>query len=658
MFEFPKLEGYHSRPTPSPAPSDTQNTVLVVDDVFDRLDLTATLLRSAGYQVLTASDGIEAYEVAGREQPDLIVSDVSMPRADGIELCHRVRADKDLCLTPILLVSALRKDTESALAGIRAGADDYLEAPYEPLYLVAKVAHFVERKRAEEALRDSAEHYRLLFESNPFPMWVFDSETLSFLDVNEAAIEHYGYSREEFLRMTIKDLYPPESPPTPAEAVTGISFVGASKHRKKDGGVIEVEITDSPLRFTGRPARLVLAHDVTERKRVESELRQSQERLLQSQKLEAIGRLAGGVAHDFNNLLTVITVYADILLKQQALDEPAKNKIAEVKRAAERAAALTGQLLAFSRRQMLRPVVFDLNETVSNIGKMLQRLIGEDIRLVTVLDENLRNIKADPHQIEQVIMNLAVNARDAMPKGGKLTIETKNAYFDEDFARRNTFVRPGPQVMLAVSDTGKGMDAETQKHIFEPFFTTKEMGKGTGLGLSTVYGIVKQSGGSIWVYSELDHGSTFKIYLPAIEEEVERTGRGEVAMPLPQGTETILVVEDEDGVRELLQEVLKGEGYTVLVASDGEKALRVSTGHEGPLHLLITDVVMPGMSGRQLAERLAGVRAGMKVLYMSGYTDTAIEHGLLEGGIDFLQKPFTAVELARTVRRVLDKPVA
>ncbi|HEX5706087.1 MAG TPA: response regulator [Pyrinomonadaceae bacterium] len=634
-------------------------TVLVVDDTPDKRQLLESLLCHSGYRVLTAGDGREGLLVARSARPDLIISDVSMPLIDGIELCRRIRADDDLRLTPILLVSALRKDSESVAAGLSAGADDYIEAPYDPMRLVAKITRYAERKRTEEALRQSVEHYRLLFESNPLPMWVFDRETLRFLAVNAAAVRHYGYSHDEFLAMTIKDIRPPEALPELAAALSassvGLGFSGLMNHRKKDGNVIDVEITYHTLTFGDRPAELVLAQDVTERRRIEKELHQSQEQLLQSQKLESVGQLAGGVAHDFNNLLTVIIGQSDLMLRRLAGDDPLRSRAEEIKRAAERAAGLTRQLLAFSRKQVLQPKVLDLTETVAGMDKLLRRLIGEDVHLLTVLASRLGKVKADPSQIEQVLMNLAVNARDAMPEGGKLTVETQNVYLDEAYARQHLSVVPGPYVMLAVSDTGTGMDAETQARIFEPFFTTKEVGKGTGLGLSTVYGIVKQSGGNIYVYSEVGNGTTFKIYLPLVSEESEANEQFLAEPARERRTETILLVEDEESVRTLLLETLEAEGYTVLAASGGREALRVCAGHAGPIHLLLTDVVMPEMSGRQLVERLNEKCAGAKVLYMSGYTDNAIvRHGVLEPGVSFLQKPFTPAAVIRKVREVLD----
>jgi len=385
-----------------------------------------------------------------------------------------------------------------------------------------------------------------------------------------------------------------------------------------------------------------------DRVRLESQFRQAQ-------KMEAIGRLAGGIAHDFNNLLTAILGYSEVALGGLDEDHPQRSSIQEVLNAGQRASALTRQLLAFSRKQVLSPKVLNLNQSVTDIEKMLRRIIGEDIQFIITLDPQLGNVKADPGQVEQVIMNVALNARDAMPEGGQLTIETRNADLDEAFVKQYSGGRPGPHVLLMISDTGRGMDAETQSHIFEPFFTTKEQGKGTGLGLSTVYGIVRQSEGIIAVRSEPGHGAAFEIYLPRVAEPRETRRRTAAEVPASKGSETILVVEDADAVRELILGMLRGKGYNVLVASDGDEALETAEKFEGAIHLLVTDVVMPRVSGPELAQRLLKARPDMGVLFMSGYTDKGIIFGgLVEPDTAFLQKPFTTGELARKVRGVLD----
>jgi CheY-like chemotaxis protein len=384
-------------------------------------------------------------------------------------------------------------------------------------------------------------------------------------------------------------------------------------------------------------------------------LRQSEGQLRQAVKMEAVGRLAGGVAHDFNNILTAITGYSELALMNLDPLDPVRHDVKDILAAAERATSLTHQLLAFSRKQVLHPQRLDLNQVVANLDKMLRRIIGEDIDLVTILGPELGAVMADPGQIEQVIMNLVVNARDAMPQGGNLTIETANADLDEAYARKRVQVQPGPYVMLAVSDTGVGLDRDSLDRIFEPFFTTKEAGKGTGLGLATVYGIVKQSGGYVGVYSEVGHGTTFKIYLPRLEEAAGAGPPAAGTAELRRGRETLLLVEDADLLRGLAREVLERAGYMVLEARNGAEALQVHQQHEGPIHLLLTDVVMPGMNGRELAEQLAPLEPEMKVLYMSGYTDdTIVQHGVLEPGVAFLQKPFSPAALTRKVREVLE----
>ena len=381
----------------------------------------------------------------------------------------------------------------------------------------------------------------------------------------------------------------------------------------------------------------------------------AEQRLLQAHKMEAIGNLAGGVAHDFNNLLTIMKGYSDLSLEQLEPDSPQRPNIEAILEAANRAAALTRQLLAFSRKQPLAPQVLDLNSAVANMDRMLRRLIGEDIILIAHLNPKVSYVKADPVQIEQIIMNLAVNARDAMPNGGNLIIETTNVEMDAEYADKQLGVPPGPYVMLAVSDSGMGMDEETRSHIFEPFFTTKEKDKGTGLGLSTVYGIVKQSGGYIWVYSEPGRGTSFKIYFPRVEAKLSSSEAPRVNKP-KGGSETVLVVEDDEGVRTLARKILERDGYCVLEARDSVEAGSIAHQHR-EIDLMVTDVVMPGMSGRALAESMASRLPKMKVLFLSGYTDDAIvQHGILERDMYFLQKPFTADALSKKVRDLLDAP--
>jgi two-component system, cell cycle sensor histidine kinase and response regulator CckA len=391
--------------------------------------------------------------------------------------------------------------------------------------------------------------------------------------------------------------------------------------------------------------------DITERKLLENQLQQSR-------RMEAVGRLAGGIAHDFNNLLTIIKGYAELGVQRGGIQSELRADIQQIENAAERASMLIRQLLAFSRRQVLQPKIIDLNAIVLGLDKLLGRLMGEHIEMVTRCAGNVGHVKADPAQVEQVIMNLVVNARDAMPKGGRLTVETFNVDLDSTYARDHVSVKPGSYVMLAVSDTGIGMNPETVAHIFEPFYTTKESGQGTGLGLSTVYGIVKQSGGYIWVYSEPGKGTTFKVYLPRVTAQVD--SKPEV-MQLPaagKGSETILLVEDEEAVRELATRILSAKGYSVVAAKSTREAEDFSEKYTGQIHLLLTDIIMPGTSGRELARRITERHPKTRVLYMSGYTDNVLaQGGVLEAGLSFLQKPFTPGALAQKVRDVLDSPV-
>jgi two-component system cell cycle sensor histidine kinase/response regulator CckA len=522
----------------------------------------------------------------------------------------------------------------------------------QPARLTA-VRDTTERKRSEQELRKSEERYRVLVENAHDIIYEHDLEG-NYTSSNKAGEHITGYNLEETLKLNIADTVAPEHLST-ARQMLRRKLAGQSitayelEIIAKNGRRIPVEVNTSLVLLDGIPIGVQgIARDVTERKQLEEQLRQSQ-------KMEAIGQLAGGVAHDFNNLLTVIGGYSSILLGKLPQDSPHRASVEEIKKAGDRAGGLTRQLLAFSRKQILQPKVLDLNTVVSDLDKMLQRLISEDIDLLTVTDPSLGKVKADPGQIEQVLMNLAVNARDAMPDGGKLTIETANALLSKDDARLHG-IPPGSYIMIAVSDTGCGMDAATRERIFEPFFTTKKAGKGTGLGLATLYGIVKQSGGHVWVYSEVGHGTTFKIYLPRAEAFID-TGELPGIKATPHGTETVLLVEDEDQVRAILRQILENQGYHVLSASHGEEALTISQA-PGDIQLMITDVVMPQMSGRELAERVVAGRPSLRVLFMSGYTDDAIvRHGLLDEKLNFIQKPFDSATVARKVREVLDAPL-
>ena len=533
-------------------------------------------------------------------------------------------------------------------------------------------ADIAERERTQEALRASDERYRAFLRSSSEAIWRFEMQEpipvnlpeerqidLIFqhaylAECNDAMAKMYGFSRaEEFVGRPVRDFF--------VRSESNVEFLRSfirAGYRMEDGESHEQDRNGKWKYFLNNHFAIIeeghlirfwgAQRDITDQKRLEEQLRQSQ-------KMEAIGTLSGGIAHDFNNLLTVIKGYSSMVL-DRAKDKELRAQVERIDQAAEQAASLTRQLLAFSRRQILQPKVFNISALVLNLDKMLRRLIGEDIEMVTVAAPDLGLVKTDPGQLEQVIMNLVVNARDAMPRGGKLTLETGNADLDETYAREHGDVSPGSYVMLAVSDTGMGMDSEGQAHIFEPFFTTKEPGKGTGLGLSMVYGIVKQSGGSISVYSEPGRGSTFKIYLPRVDTPAEDITVEQPSTARMRGNETILLVEDDPLVRELARAVLTTCGYSVLVGEDSRTVASLCERHADPIHLLLTDVVMPGASGREVASQVLARRPGIKVLYMSGYTaDAVVHHGVLDGGTFFLPKPFTPSSLAAKVREVLDQ---
>jgi PAS domain S-box-containing protein len=524
-----------------------------------------------------------------------------------------------------------------------------------------------ERKLAEETLCASEERYRQLVDRTDTGFVVIDDKGV-VIKANEPYQRLAGAERmEDVVGHSVTEWTAPDERMNSAQAVALCARQGFIKdfetvYQHKDSTRLSIAINATVERTPeGKKHFASLCRNITERKRAEAQREQLEQQLRGVQKMEAIGGLAGGIAHDFNNLLSVILCCTDFAMTRVRDDERASEELREVKKAGERAAALTRQILAFSRKQVLQPAVLNLNHVAEGVEKMLRRILGEDIDYVQVLAQDLGMVCADPGQIEQVLMNLVVNARDAMPRGGKLTIETCNVDLDAEYAARHVAVEPGPYIRLAVSDTGCGMDAKAQARIFEPFFTTKEKGQGTGLGLSTVYGIVKQSGGNIWVYSEPGRGTTFKIYLPRdLFGSTSITGSRLTAIPSPPtGTETILVVEDEEAIRNIAKRILGEAGYTVLTAATAGDALLTCKAHRGEVHLLLTDVVLPQMGGRMLAEALAVARPGLKVLYMSGYADDAIlHHGTLAPGTHFIGKPFSAVDLTRKVREVLDTDVS
>jgi two-component system cell cycle sensor histidine kinase/response regulator CckA len=648
--------------------TDTLRLLMVEDSETDAKLVVRELRRTGRPIEFERVETAEAMRAALKRQSwDVVTSDWSMPKFSVLAALAIVK-ESGLDL-PFIIVSGTIGE-EAAVDAMRTGAHDYVLKDKLGRLMPAverEIRECKERRarlQAEEALRESEARFRRLAESGIIGVVTADVHG-SILDANDAFLKMIGYSREELLSGALRwaDLTPPELAHLNVRSVeqleaTGVAPPWETETFRKDGSRVPILVGAAMLEH---PRSIAFTADLTERRRAEegraraeTALRQSEEQLRQAQKMEAVGRLAGGIAHDFNNVLSVILSYSELIMMDLKPSEPLRADVGEISKAARRAAGLTRQLLMFSRQQVVEPRVLDLHEVLTGMDKMLQRILGEDVELASLPPKMTGRVRADPSHIEQVILNLVVNARDAMPMGGKLTIETANVVLDESYAMSHLPTKAGPYVMLAVSDTGIGMDRETQRRIFEPFFTTKKLGKGTGLGLSTVFGIVKQSGGNIWVYSEPGKGTTFKIYLPRVDEQVDVVQPPVVPSSL-RGTEIILLVEDEEQVRAIALNILRRQGYQVIPAQNAGEALLISERHPGGIDLLLTDVVMPQMSGPELAQRLGATRPDMKVLCMSGYTDDSIiRHGVLETGVAFVQKPITPALLSRRVRQILD----
>lgn len=625
--------------------------ILLVEDVDEDAELAEVELRKAGIDfVLRRVMTPEEFRTALREHaPDLIISDHKLPQFSG-EAALRLTRELGSPAPFILMTGSL--DEETAVEYMKSGAADYILKDRRAR-LGNAVLSALDRRRVGEQLREREEYFRALIEKAHDIIAVLDADA-ALKYASPAVWPVLGYTPEELVGRSLLDLVHAEDAEATVRAfaegvATGQGGRGFEfRLRRKDGGYRTLEAIGQYLLNDPVVRGVVInARDVTDRRLLERQL-------VQSQKMEAVGRLAGGVAHDFNNVLTAILGYTGLLLDGLPALSPLRPDLDEIRNAANRATGLTRQLLAFSRKQALETRVLDLNDLVKEMDRLLRRLLGEDIDVVTTLASGVAQVRADAGQLEQVVVNLAVNARDAMPEGGKLTIETQNVELDQSYAEGHLPVRPGRYVMIAVSDTGVGMSAETMSHVFEPFFTTKEPGKGTGLGLATVYGIVKQSGGSVWCYSEPGQGTTFKVYLPRVDAPVDRVEPSAPAGPR-HGTETILLVEDETELRHMTRRLLEKHGYSVLEAASSEAALGIARLHPGPIHLLLTDVVLPGESGRRLADELLVRRPELRSLFMSGYTEEAIVHrGVLAANTAFIHKPFTGDGLAAKVRQVLD----
>jgi two-component system cell cycle sensor histidine kinase/response regulator CckA len=687
--------------------------VLIVEDSPTQAHALGRLLQGAGFEVVQAHNGQQALELLRHSPCDLVLTDVLMPVLDGYQLCRQIKFDPAKRHIPVVFLTALT-DPLDILRGIECGVDNYLTKPYEPdvlvrrlRYTLASAAHrggnhsriglkvtflgqnftitagreqlldvllsacedavranqqlraqkeelAAAKAKAEWVAHQSESKYRHLMEQT------YDSKVLLdlngiILEVNRRTEELVGRPATEIVGRSYEEFVPDEERDTTRRLFQQLLAEGRISQINgrilgPGGRRVTVDYFASIIEVDGERLILSVVRDATDRERLEAQL-------LQAQKMEAVGRLAGGVAHDFNNLLTVINGYSEMLLGQLPAGDSRRNVVSEILAAGQRAASLTRQLLAFSRKHFAQPVILDLNSVVSGVAKMLRRLISEDVELICTLGPNLNRIKADASQIEQVLVNLAVNARDAMPKGGKLYIKTCNIELAKGDPRLPPQSSPGPYVCLIVADTGCGMTEEVKAHLFEPFFTTKEPDRGTGLGLATVYGIIRQAGGFIRVQSEPGQGATFEIYVPRAQEAAVAVNSQPVEEELRGGTETLLLVEDEDSVRTLARLALEARGYTVLTARHGTEALEICQRHAGPIHLAITDVVMPQMGGWELVERLRARWPELRVLYLSGYADHLLGRtNVLTENDSFLHKPFSVTSLAGKVREVLDRP--
>ena len=678
--------------------------ILIVDDKDENRYLMEMLLKGNGHEVLSCTNGAEALERLKTGKVELIISDILMPVMDGFELCRKVKTDEGLRHIPFIVYTATYTGPQDEAFALKIGADRFVQKPCEPdvfmetlrevmvaaahrdaetipqlqeeevfkLYnerLVRKLEQkmlLLEQetralREAQESLRISENKYRRLHESMTDGFVYVDMKGV-IRESNESYRRMLGYTEAELSRLTYRELTPEKWHAIEEKIVacqilaSGFSDVYEKEYRRKDGTIFPVELRTFLLRSdSGETEGMwAIVRDITERKQADKIQQDLESQLHQAQKMESVGRLAGGVAHDFNNLLSIILGYGELVLTGLGKAHPFHDQLEQVYQAGLRAKDLTRQLLAFSRKQVLEMRAVEVNSVVTGFEKLLRRLIGEDIDLILALASKALTVKADTAQLEQVLMNLAVNARDAMPLGGTLTIETDLVELDKAYAERKPGVAPGVYVMIGINDTGCGMNQETAEHIFEPFFTTKERDKGTGLGLATSYGIVKQHGGSIWVYSEPEKGTTFKIYLPLHDEICRFEAPPKKPLQPVDGGITVLIVEDDASVRKLAGRILSEQGYAVIESTDVLDAIGKAKELAGPLHLVLTDVVMPGMKGPEVFSRIHRHHPEARVLFMSGYTDNMItRQRILEEGIQFIQKPFTVKGLLEKCHHVL-----
>ncbi len=645
-------------------PSETDGylqklTILYVEDDQETREQLVQFLSRRVKTVISADNGVEGLEIFRARHPHIVITDILMPQMDGLTMSEEIRK---LDETVPIIITAASELQDHLMRAIDIGVDKYVTKALDPDRLLRALDICAHQLYTEAVRKESEEKFRIAFQTSPDSIVMNRISDGMYLDINDGYTKLSGYTREDVVGKTTFDIHLWQNLNDRQRMIDMLQHDGYVENmeavfRMKDGSLRYGLASARLLRINQEDVILSVARDITHYKQAQAEQEKLQAQLQQAQKMESVGRLAGGVAHDFNNMLQSIIGHAEMALTKMAAADPVHDDLQEILKAARRSAELTRQLLAFARKQTVCPQVLDLNDTISGMLKMLHRIIGEDIEISWKPAENLWPVKMDTSQIDQILANLLVNARDAISDTGSVVIETENAVFDRTYCDIHAEVHPGEFIMLAVSDTGTGMTPEVIEQIFEPFFTTKEFGKGTGLGLAMVYGIVKQNDGFINVYSEPGQGTTFRIYLPRSNGNITKEAEP-VSPPPTQGAETILLVEDDPAILDVAQIILERYGYNVLPANTPSDALAVAKYHPGDIHLLITDVVMPGMNGRELMEAIRTIRPKLDALFMSGYTANVIAHrGVLDEGFHFLQKPFSMKDLSEKVREVLDKPL-